>query len=308
MARTVLKLDEEENAYFHLNYAYMWKKLNTAPYYVSGSGEIPKWIHEPWLLPSYVNLSKCLNETFVPSMNIVNKIVQFYNANIKPEVDSFAFLHEKLESSDNLRSTHAFSDTTPYCGLYQCYYYAGIPNKKEIYCALMKIQKQHDTTSVQMITGITTDDDINGVPLRELFRGKDISLDEYKKYRAGLELSKRRTTLYKGRVELAPGIMTLSMGSEDRAGSILVMRLPMIETLQGGYLGSIGLTTLISERDLQILKMCVMRADQKGLKPLKMDAEILHSMLPIVKKENEHMQLEFGDNSTWTEAILTQNG
>lgn len=29
-------------------------------------------------------------------MNIVNKIIQFYNANIQPEVDSFQFLHEKL--------------------------------------------------------------------------------------------------------------------------------------------------------------------------------------------------------------------
>lgn len=84
MARTVVKLEQEENLYFHMNYNYMWKKLNTAPYYVSGAGEIPKWIHEQWLLPSYANLSKCLNPDYIPSINIVNKIVQFYNANIKP--------------------------------------------------------------------------------------------------------------------------------------------------------------------------------------------------------------------------------
>lgn len=96
MARSVLQLQEEENYYFHMNYFYMWKKLNTAPYYVSGSGEVPSWIKDPWLLPSYVNLSRCMNPEFVPSMNIVNKIIQFYNANIQPEVDSFQFLHEKL--------------------------------------------------------------------------------------------------------------------------------------------------------------------------------------------------------------------
>lgn len=97
MARSAVTLQEEENYYFHANYAYMWKKLNTTPYYVSGGGETPSWIKAPWELPSYVNLSRCLNPQYVPSPNIVNKIIRFYNLNLKPEVDSYRFLHEKLE-------------------------------------------------------------------------------------------------------------------------------------------------------------------------------------------------------------------
>lgn len=38
MARNVTKLTPEENKFFHIIYDYMWKKLNTAPYYVSGAG------------------------------------------------------------------------------------------------------------------------------------------------------------------------------------------------------------------------------------------------------------------------------
>jgi len=304
MARTVVKLDEEEVKYFHLNYAYMWKKLNTAPYYVSGAGEIPKWIHEQWLLPSYANLSKCLNMEYVPSMNLVNKIVQFYNANIQPEVDSYAFLHERLESSDNVRSTNSGSNTEPYCGLYHGYYYAGIPTRKEVYGAVIRIRRMHDTTSVQMITGITEDMDLNGPMLRALFDEKDISLEKYQAYRNSLEMAKRRTTLYKGMADIAPGVLTIQVHAEDRAGSIIVLRLPLVENMDGQYFGSVGLLTLVSEHELQILKMGVMRADHKELRPFSLQNEQLNDVLSIEKLGNDHIQLRFNDNSLWNDMIL----
>ena len=94
MARNVTKLTPEENKFFHINYDYMWKKLNTAPYYVSGSGDCPIYIRNEEELPSYVNLSKCRNPEFIPSINIVNKIVNFYNCNISPEITTFQFLKE----------------------------------------------------------------------------------------------------------------------------------------------------------------------------------------------------------------------
>lgn len=307
MARTVIKLEEEEVIFFHLNYTYMWKKLNTAPYYVSGSGEIPSWIHEPWLLPSYVNLSKCLNPEFVPSMNIVNKIVQFYNANIQPEVDSFAFLHEKLESTDNMRRTNSGSDTEKYCGLYNCYYYSGITTKKEIYGAVMKVQRVHDSTSVQMITGLTTDADMRTPQLMELFNGRDIPLEKYKEYRNKLELSKRRTTLYKGTVSLVPGIMSLQMQSEDRAGSMISLRIPVIENSTDDYLGSIALLSLIGGTEVQILKMGIMRADRKELHPISLETPALHEILAMQKMENEHVTFNFNDNVIWNDIMLSNS-
>ena len=117
----------------------MWKKLNTAPYYVCGYGEVPEWINSPWMLPSYVNPSKCLNPTFVPSMNIVNKIVQFYNANISPAVDVYVFLHERLEDSDGKRHVGDNSMLDELKGLYYGYYYAGIEDEAHIYGALIRI-------------------------------------------------------------------------------------------------------------------------------------------------------------------------
>lgn len=176
MAKSAVQLEGEEIRYFHANYSYMWKKLNTAPYYVNGSGQTPPWIKEPWLLPSYVNLSRCMNPTYVPSVNLVNKIVQFYNANIEPEIDSYAFLHQDLSTGDSLRSAHSFSDVTPYCGLYYLFYFAGIADKREVYGGLMSIRSLNASTVLQLVTGITTDEDLRDPKLRSLVQSNDISL------------------------------------------------------------------------------------------------------------------------------------
>lgn len=178
-------------------------------------------------------------------------------------------------------------------------------NKKEIYGALMRISRSYDSTSVQMITGITTDSDLNGMELKELFSGNDVSLEKYQEYHNHLELAKRRTTLYKGSANLTPGILTLSMQSEDRAGSILVLRLPLVESVDNKYFGSIGLTTLISDANMQILKMGVVRADQKGLVPFSLTDEQLPGILAINKLENEHIELAFRDNALWNDMILS---
>ena len=305
MARTVLKLDEEEARYFHMNYAYMWKKLNTAPYYVSGSGEVPKWIRGQWLLPSYANLSKCLNPVFVPSMNIVNKIIQFYNANIQPEIDAYTFLHEKLENGDYSRTAASASDVRPYCGLYHGYYYAGAADRTEIYGAVLKIDSYHDTAVVQMITGIVNDEDLGSLALSDLFSAKSIPLEKYREYRAKLELSRRRTALFKGTAELKPGLLTLTLQSEDRAGNALVLRIPPVESDDGRYFGSLGLATLLTEHEMQILKIGIVRADQPDLKPFHLDDRRLPGILKIQKRPNEHICLSYHDNSAWNEMMLS---
>jgi len=51
-------------------------------------------------LPSYVNLSKCRNPKYVPSMTIVN----FYNYNITPEITAFQFLRKDLSLTYSSRS------------------------------------------------------------------------------------------------------------------------------------------------------------------------------------------------------------
>lgn len=305
MARSVIKLEGEEIEFFHTNYFYMWKKLNTAPYYVSGSGELPQWIKEPELLPSYVNLSKCMNPTYVPSVNIVNKIVAFYNANIQPEVTTFQFLHEKLEATDEQRSTSGGVSIEKFEGLYYGYYFSGNKNDKVVYGAIFKISNINNTAIIQMITGITDRDDLKSLRLRSLFDAKDISLTEYKKYRDSLPLSKRRIALYKGGVRANNITLEMQLQNIEKEGNFLMAHCPTASPFQNQFFGSVGLMTMIQgTRDIEILKFGLERADHKDLKALYFEDEALKDLLAFEKSSNEHIHLSVADNSDWNDLLL----
>ena len=303
MAKSAVTLQEEENYYFHANYAYMWKKLNTAPYYVSGGGETPPWIRAPWELPSYVNLSRCLNPQYVPSLNIVNKIIRFYNLNLKPEVDSYRFLHEKLELSAERGNTGALQDAI--CGLYRCYYYMGNRGKKNVAGGLMKIAKVRDTVTAQMISGLTEESHFSDPALLELFAGEDITLEAYKEYREGLEIGKRRITLFKGAAEVTPGMLHVELGAMDRDGAVLLYRCTVPNEGEDKFLGNIGLAAVIDKQEMQLCKLGLVRTGVQGIAEIPLEDESVGSLLELEKLANEHIALSFREAADWNDMILS---
>lgn len=305
MARSVIRLDEAEREVFHANYCYMWKKLNTAPYYVCGYGEIPEWINASWLLPSYVNLSKCLNPTYVPSMNIVNKIVQFYNANISPSVDTYAFLHERLEESDGRRSMGDDGRINELTGLYYGYYYAGIEDEAHIYGSIIKVFNDGNAVSAYMIAGLVDDDVLTDKKLRALIENKDFDLASYKEYKKSLPLSKRRTTVYTGPVIYAPGLLTLTLKDAEYDNIYLNIRIPTGKETDEGYIGSLGVITMVNvDFNIQFLKIGVERADHDELVALKLSDKKLFELLSIKKATNEHIYLSVADNTRWKDYLI----
>ena len=303
MAKSAVTLQEEENHYFHLNYAYMWKKLNTAPYYVSGGGETPSWIQAPWELPSYVNLSRCLNPQYVPSLNIVNKIIRFYNLNLKPEVDSYRFLHEKLElTAGNGPETGADAFT----GLYRCYYYMGNRSRKSLAGGLLKITETRGSLTAQMVSGLTDEGDFSDPALRNLFAEQDITVEAYKAYRAGLEIGKRRTTLFKGTAEVTPGMLYVSLGAMDRDGAMLLFRCLAMPEGDDKFLGSIGLAALADKQEMQLCKLGLVRTGEPGITPMPLEDEAVAALLEMDKLPNEHIALSFRENADWNDLILAR--
>ena len=304
MARSVIRLEEKENEIFHANYYYMWKKLNTAPYYVNGFGEKPEWIRGELLLPSYVNLSKCMNPVFVPSVNIVNKIVQFYNANIKPEVDTYRFLHERLEESDSSNRTDAFSSVSPYCGMFYCYYFAALQDERKVFGALMRIREEGSHTLVRMITGLTTDEDLRNDELKKILEKDELPVEEYKQFRNSLPLSKRCTSLYKGGATVKPGLMSIQMDCTDREKNMLNLRY-VISKPDDGFLGSLGILTFVNGAyDIRLLKMGIQSADNRELVPLSLKDPKLEELLSVRKTVNEHVHLAVSENTAWCEYIV----
>lgn len=305
MARSVLRLNESERDIFYANYCYMWKKLNTAPYYVCGYGQQPDYINAAWLLPSYANLSKCLNPSFIPSMNIVNKIVQFYNANILPSVDTYVFLHEKLEDSDTKRSTDSSEELKELLGLYYGYYYAGIEDEQHIYGAVIKIYDDASSVSACMIAGLSDDDVLNNRKINDLLATKEIKSDAYKEFVKNLPLSQRRTTIYKGPVTYTPGLMTLALKDADKGDNYLHIRIPVTKAIDDRYLGGLGVITMVSENfDIQFLKIGTERADDSELIPLSLRDDKLSELLKIKKAANEHIYMGPSDNKRWTDYLI----
>ena len=302
MARSAVTLTEEENYYFHANYGYMWKKLNTAPYYVSGGGMTPAWIKAPWELPSYVNLSRCLNPQFVPSLNVVNKIIRFYNLNLKPEVDSYRFLHEKLELTADRERSEA-PDAEAFFGLYRCYYYLGNRSKKAVAGGLLRLSKARDTVAAQLISGFTEESDFASPELTALFAAEDITPEAYKAYRAGLEPGKRRVTLFKGQASITPGLVTLELGATDRDGAALIFRCAA-PAGDEAFTGNVGLAALIDKQEMQLCKLGLIRADLPGVTPVPLSDERVAALLELEMLPNEHVALSFRDAEDWSDMIF----
>lgn len=306
MARSVIRLEESEQETFHANYCYMWKKLNTAPYYVCGYGEEPDWINASWLLPSYANLSKCLNPSFSPSMNIVNKIVQFYNANISPSIDSYEFLHVRLEDSDEKRGIGDCGELAELAGLYYGYYYAGIEDETHIYGALIKIYSDGSSYSACMVAGLSDDDLLADTELRRLFNtSKNPDVDAYKEFKKHLPLAKRRTSLYKGSVLYSPGLLTLALKDDDRSNNSLHIRIPVVKVIDDRFIGSLGMIMMVSENsNIQFLKIGIEKADDSELFALNLSDDKLYELLRIKKTVNEHIYLEAADIKRWTDYLV----
>lgn len=308
MAKNITKLTENENKFFHLNYDYMWKKLNTAPYYVSGTGECPLWIKNTEVLPSYVNLSKCRNHDFIPSIMIVNKIVNFYNSNISPEITAFQFLTEDLSLTDANRTKNIELVDNRFLGTYYGYYYND-SDIKQVVGIIIKIYEENQMLCAVAISGINTDEQLYGTTLKNLFEQDNITFDSYKQYFNSLDISLQRTTFYQGYVSIAQRFLMIYLGGIDKEQKKLFINLSTENFINNDkYLCGTSFSTLISDKfDIQFFKLAILRANRDDIIPMSLKDEKLTEVLSMTKLENEHITLTPRDEQKWYEFVV-QNG
>lgn len=305
MAKTVMRPEGGQIAFFHSNYIYMWQKLNTAPYYVSGFGECPAWIRGQQLLPSYVNLSKCMNPDFVPSMNIINKIVAFYNANISPAVDTYTFLHEHLADGDRGRTAFACSSAAPYCGLYYCYHFAEAEDARYIRGALLYIFENDGEIRARLITDIADVDTLTDAGLRELLCAPELLPEKFNAYKAALPLSKRLICCYSGAGKADPGMMTMRFLRIDRDGAYLTLFMPLDPAEGSEFIGSLGVMARISsDRTFRFFRAGFERAGHPELRPIPLEDEKLPELLSLKKGLNEQISLSPADSTAWVNYLV----
>ncbi len=118
-------LEANEVRLFHKNYEYMWRKLNTTYYQVKeGASRVcPPDIHGKEYLPSYRICAQLKSDrNAVPSQYVLNGIVNFYNANLTPAVDSIQFVREDLSQTNDVRFRSSVVLNRKLIGDYYCYY------------------------------------------------------------------------------------------------------------------------------------------------------------------------------------------
>lgn len=144
MAANKGQLTPVQNDIFHENYRYMWEKLSVTYYQVSQTPEKCPEIHGREYLPSYAYLCRCMKDSYVPTVSTVNKIVDFYNANILPRVSGYQFVNERLSAQDAMRRrVDEDGSTERICGTY-CGYYLSPQQEGKVCGALMRIQSEGD--------------------------------------------------------------------------------------------------------------------------------------------------------------------
>ncbi len=199
-------MTERELFLFHKNYKFIWSKLSISYYHVKNEDDMATRLNIMGArdLPAYSILSKCYNnDLYEPSVSIVNKIVDFYNQNILPKVDTYQFLHDDLEetaSTIHKRNT-VYSDR--FLGTYYCYY---PDHTSGIVGCLMTIYKKEDRGrnktgyKAAIITGIRNDDSLKDSALRNVFNGEP-SVKKYKAYYESQPKHNQRSVYYEGDVE-----------------------------------------------------------------------------------------------------------
>lgn len=304
MARAVIRLEEAELSCFHANYIYMWKKLNTAPYYVSGFGESPSWIRCAELLPSYVNLSKCMNPEYVPSINLVNKIVHFYNANITPAIDTYTFIHETLELNDKGRTALSCTSLQPYCGVYYGYYYSQSDNGHNIRGALLRLFESNGELRACMISDLTADEDLQGKQFRKLIESEDIS-EAFANLKKKLPLSKSLMALFTGAGRINPGVVSLQLQRMDRDGEYLSLHLPNGASPDTDYIGGLGMAFLVTpDKSFQFFRSGFERAEHRELHPVSLNDTRLKELLSLSRGSSERIMMSPSDNTSWMDFIV----
>ena len=150
-------MTKEENNLFHANYKYMWNKLSTTYYHVKTGTPKASHIQGGAYLPAYSICSKCYKDGYEPSIGTVDSIVQFYNQNLSPQINTYQFLHEKLEKTDEIRYQTKTINDQRFIGKYYGYY---LSTSGENLGAVLQVYEDNDILKAVMITGIRNNEEL----------------------------------------------------------------------------------------------------------------------------------------------------
>lgn len=220
--RTVRKnrLTDEEVCLFRANYKFMWNTLGTTPYAVQSSKNKAYTVKNTPIenenaLPSYAICFACYREDYIPSLNVVYKIVSFFNANLSPSISPWQFLNEDLAENANIRYKGTSKYDSRFIGEYNCYYTSS-GSSADTAGALLKIYKRDNVLKASLITGIRSDQDFQDQALRALLKKDALTKKNFDKFHTERPSGEKRYYYFEGNVEItASSVLIVFSSYED---------------------------------------------------------------------------------------------
>lgn len=222
-----MPISQSEKELFQKNIRYMWAKLSTSHYHVLRSKRTPEHIVGEEYLPSYAICSKCFhNDSYTPSMGVVDAFAKFYSKNLNPPVDSYQLLHEDLSATDSTRYRTTDIIDKRLLGSYWGYYPSG-SSDQQIVGAYLKIYQADKILKAALVMGLRNDEDLFHPDLAAVFETDPPGYDEYQQYKKSRSIPSQRCTYYEGLVEITRSSMLITFKSpdEDRRKLILTLNL-----------------------------------------------------------------------------------
>lgn len=298
-------LTDREVIYFRMNYKYMWDKLDTTYYAVKKDKKKAERIKERGFLPAYSICARCMtDEDFRPSRNAVTSIVQFYNANLLPEIDTYKFLNEDLRENDRnrFRSIDVFDKR--FIGHYRGYYPSASLNGR-IVGAYMRIYEADKTMRAVIVTGIRNDEELNHPALKANFTQDPPQYTAFQEYYKGRTTDNQRCYYYEGTVELSnSSLLVVFRGvDEDRRKLVLTLNLDCFPLgVKREYHGGLAYALATSDGpfDTRFYKMGLINT-KRGF--VSMDEPGISDILNINEKGKSASLTSAADRS-WYEFIL----
>ena len=299
-------LTDLELMYFHINYKYMWDKLDTSYYCVKKEKPNARRIKGRSYLPAYSTCARCMtDEDFRPSRNVVSSIVQFYNENLSPEIDTYKFLHEDLRENDpnRYRNTDVFDKR--FIGHYRGYYPSASLNGRVV-GAYMRIYEADNVMRAVLVTGIRNDEELSHPALRAIFNQEPPQYTAFQDYYRGRTTDNQRCYYYEGTVEMSnSSLLVVFRGvDEDRRKLVLTLNLDCFPLgVKREYHGGLAyaLATNDGPFDTRFFKMGLINT-KRGF--VSMTEDGITEILKITEKGNSASLTSAADRS-WYEFILS---
>lgn len=299
-------MTDMELFYFHKNFKYMWDKLSTSYYQVKRKLDKANRVVGGEILPAYSICSKCFNDgEYTPSKNAVDSIVQLYNLNLSPKIDTYQFLHEDLSDNDRNRFRNTDLFDKRFIGHYLGYYPSASLNGRTV-GAYLRIFEADSLLRAVLVTGIRNDEELSHPALRAIFQKEPPQYSDFTDYYRGRTSDNQRCYYYEGLVEVSNSSLLIVFrgADEDRRKLVLTLNLECFPAgVKRSYHGGLAymLATSDGPFDTRFFKMGLINTEHGFVS---METEGISELLLIEEKGNS-ASLTSTEDRDWYEFILT---